>query len=162
MFFSKTNSSCVEPDELVAGERLQVFSEIPNTSGYWLIVIFLSKLKKFVRVTFNLANLTYICSVMLTEAAMMCWCDMHSIIFSYITYCSTTWSQASNTALKPLAFLYKQTLKVLDRKKSTYHHHCHIFKKYNLLNLENLIKYAHSCLMHKVPHGQAPPVLRHL
>lgn len=39
-FFSKTNSSCVEPDELVAGERLQVVSEIPNTSGYWLISFF--------------------------------------------------------------------------------------------------------------------------
>ncbi len=47
------------------------------------------------------------------------------MIFSHITYCLTTWSQASNTSLKPILSLYKQTLKVLD-KKTIHYHHCDI------------------------------------
>ena len=80
------------------------------------------------------------------------------MIFSHFTYCLTTWSQAGNTALKPLFSLYKKTIKVLDKKSNDYHH-CHILSKYKLLNLENLIKYAHLCLIYKIIHGLAPPVL---
>lgn len=88
---------------------------------------------------------------MSTEVRMM---YVYSMIFSHITYCSTTWAQASNTILKPLISLYKQTLKVLDRK-SRYYCNCRIMTKYNFLNWENLIKYADSCL-----HGLVHTVLR--
>ena len=83
---------------------------------------------------------------------------MHSMILSHITYCLTTWSQASNTSLKSLLSLYKKTIKVLDRK-SIYYHHCHVLKKYSLLNFENLIIYADLCLVYNILHGLAPPVL---
>ncbi len=59
---------------------------------------------------------------MSTKAAKM---FMHSMIFSHITYYLTLWSQASNTSLKPILSIYKQTLKVLD-KKTIHYHHCDI------------------------------------
>ena len=102
-----------------------------------------------------MANFRHIRSCMSTKAALI---YMHSMIFSHITYCLTTWSQVSNTALKPLHSLFKKTLKVLDRKSDNYHH-CHILLKYKLLHWENMIKYSHSCLMYKIIHGLVPPVL---
>ncbi len=77
-------------------------------------------------IKFNLAHFKYARSCMSTKAAKM---FMHSMIFSHITYCLTTWSQASNTSLKPILSLYKQTLKVLDKKTIHHTHHCDIKKK---------------------------------
>ena len=157
-FFRKTKSRVAEPDIFVAGEKLEAVSEFK----YLGVLIdsnlsFKAHIKKVCnRVKFNLANFKYIRSCMSLEAAMM---YMHSMIFSHITYCLTTWSQASNTALKPLLSLYKQTLKVLDKKPKHYHH-CQILTKYKFLNWENLIKYTDSCLMYKILHKLAPPVLR--
>ncbi len=82
---------------------------------------------------------------------------MHSMIISHITYCLTTWSQASITTLKPLESLYKQSLKTLD-KKSVQFHHCSILKKYNLLSWDNLIKYVHICLLFKTMHSLSSPL----
>ncbi len=91
---------------------------------------------------------------MSADAALM---YMHSMIISHITYCLTTWSQASITTLKPLEFLYKQSLKTLD-KKSVQFHHCSILKKYNLLSWDNLIKYVHICLLFKTMHSLSSPL----
>ena len=157
MFFSKTKIHCPEPEVVVDGERLRVVSDFK----YLGVLIdnnltFKEHIKKVSKcVKFNLSNFRHIRSCMSTKAALM---YMHSMILSHITYCLTTWSQASNTALKPLLSLYKKTLKVLDRKSNNYHH-CHILLKYKLLNWENLIKYSHSCLMYKIIHGRAPPAL---
>ncbi len=102
-------------------------SQILNIWVYILIAILLLDhiIKKVCNnIKFNLANFRYARSCMSTKAAKM---FMHSMIFSHIT-CLTTWSQASNTSLKPILSLYKQTLKVLD-KKSVHHDHCDILKK---------------------------------
>lgn len=157
MFLSKSKSRCVEPDIVVAGERIQVVSEFKYLGVYIdNNLTFKSHIKKVCNhIKYNLANFRYVRSCMSKRAAMM---FMHSMILSHITYCLTTWSQASNTSLKPLLSLYKKTLKVLD-KKSIYYHHCHVLKKYNLLNFENLIIYADLCLVYKILHGLAPPVL---
>ncbi|OOO00385.1 MAG: hypothetical protein ATN35_07545 [Epulopiscium sp. Nele67-Bin004] len=157
MFFSKTKIHCPEPDVIVDGERLRVVSDFK----YLRVVIdnnltFKEHIKKVSKcIKFNLANFRHVRSCMSTTAALM---YMHSMILSHITYCLTTWSQASSTALKPLFSLYKKTIKKLDKKSNDYHH-CHILLKYKLLHLENLIKYAHLCLMYKIIHGLAPPVL---
>ncbi len=82
---------------------------------------------------------------------------MHSMIISHITYCLTTWSQASITTLKPLESLYKQSLKTLD-KKSVQFHHCSILKKYYLLSWDNLIKYVHICLLFKTMNSLFSPL----
>ncbi len=82
---------------------------------------------------------------------------MNSMIISHITYCLTTWSQASITTLKPLESLYKQSLKTLD-KKSVQFHHCSILKKYNLLSWDNLMKYVHICLLFKTMHSLSSPL----
>jgi len=46
------------------------------------------------------------------EAAKM---FMNSMVISHMTFCLTTWSQASSVTLKPLESLYKRTLKVFDK-----------------------------------------------
>jgi len=83
---------------------------------------------------------------------------MHSMILSHFTYCLTSWSQANSTILKPLQSLYKQTLKVLD-KKPKHFHHCTILLKYNILSWENLTKFINCCQVYKILHGMAPPPL---
>ncbi len=62
------------------------------------------------------AALMYMHSILMymhsnSEAALM---YMNSMIIYHITYCLTTWSQASITTLKPLESLYKQSQKNLD------------------------------------------------
>lgn len=107
MFFSKTNSACVEPDVFVLGERLQVASEY----RYLGILIdstlsFKPQVKRVCnRVKFNLSNFRFIRDHMSTEAAKM---YMYSMVISQITYCLTTWSQASATTLLPVQSLYKK------------------------------------------------------
>lgn len=41
---------------------------------------------------------------------------MHATIFAHMSYCLTFWSQADDTVIKPLKSLYKQALKILDKK----------------------------------------------
>lgn len=157
MFFTKTHNSTPNPDILIAGEKVQIVTEFK----YLGIIIdsqlnFKSHATKTVNIIkFNLSNFRYIRNNMSTQAAKM---FMHSMIFSHITYCLTSWSQADQTTLKPLQSLYKQTLKVLDRKPRRYHH-CNILSKYNLLSWENLIKFTNICLAYKILHGLAPPPL---
>ncbi len=86
------------------GERLQVVSEYK----YLGVLIdsklsFKAQVKKVCnRVRFSLSNLRFIRDYMSSDAALM---YMHSMIISHITYCLTTWSQASITTLKPLVFV---------------------------------------------------------
>ncbi len=84
---------------------------------------FKAQVKKFCNwVRFSLSNFRFIHDYMSSEVALM---YVHSTIISYITYCLTTWLQASITTLKPLESLYKQSLKTLD-KKSVQFHQCAI------------------------------------
>jgi hypothetical protein len=52
--------------------------------------------------------------------------------------------------------VYKQALKVLDRKPNS-HHHCYILRKHELLSWENLVQYTDTCLIFKILNGLAPP-----
>lgn len=44
------------------------------------------------------------------------------------SHCVTSWASACKTTLKSIETVFKQALKVLDRKSKT-HHHCQVFKK---------------------------------
>lgn len=72
---------------------------------------------------------------MRTDAAKL---FMHAMILSHFSYCSTTWSPTSLTLMQPLLSLYKQTLKVMDKKTNS-HHYCNIFRKHKLLTFENFL-----------------------
>ena len=158
MFFSKTNDCSENPDVLVSGEKLEIVKEFK----YLGIILdsnfnFRAHVKTVCkRIKFNLANFKFIRNSMSTQAAMM---YMHSMIFSHMSYCLTSWSQANHTTLKPLQSLYKQTLKVLDKKPRQFHH-CAILRKHNLVSWENMIKHKNACLFYKIIHGMAPPPLR--
>ena len=92
---------------------------------------------------------------MSTEAAKM---YMFSLILSHINYCLPTWSTANSTTLKPVMSLYKQALKILDKKPKS-HHHCSVLHKYRLLSWDNLITFKNCCLMFKIRFNLAPPPL---
>jgi len=100
----------------VSGEKIKVVSEFK----YLGIILdskltFKSQIKQVCnRVKFNIANFCFIQSHLSTEAAKM---FMYSMVLPHITYCLTTWSQAKKTMLKPLESLYKQTIKIFDKKK---------------------------------------------
>lgn len=93
---------------------------------------------------------------MSTDAAKL---YMHVMIFSHLTYCITTWSLSTNTALQPLQSLYKQALKILDKKPVSYHY-CKIVKKYKLLTFENFILFSNVSLVFKILHDLAPHPLK--
>ncbi len=70
----------------------------------------------------------------------------------------TSWSNTYSIVLKPLELLYKQALKILDKKQFSFHY-CHILNAYNLLSWENIINFKNVCLVYKIMHGLAPPPL---
>ncbi len=48
----------------------------------------------------------------------------------HLTYCLTSWAQASTTTLKSIQSLHKQVLKTFDEKPKSYHH-CNILSKHH-------------------------------
>uniref|UniRef100_A0A8C6PUA8 Reverse transcriptase domain-containing protein n=1 Tax=Nothobranchius furzeri TaxID=105023 RepID=A0A8C6PUA8_NOTFU len=66
---------------------------------------------------------------------------MHALIFPHLSYCITSWSQASSTTLKPIVLIYKQAIKIMDQKPLKWHH-CRILRKHNLLTFENFINFS--------------------
>ena len=157
MFFTKINSKILDPDIFVAGEKLQI---VPKLKYLGIILdstlSFRSHIKLISRrVKYNVVIFRSIRNCMSTQAAKM---YLHSMIISHLTYCMTSYSQACSTTLTPLESLYKQALKILDKKPYRYHH-CLILKKYNLLSWENLMKHTNICLMYRIINGVAPPPL---
>ena len=61
--------------------------------------------------------------------------------------------------MRPLESLYKNALKIHDKKTCQYYN-CKILDKHNFLNFENCIVYANVHLMFKIIHNAAPPPLR--
>ncbi len=119
---------------------------------------FKAQVKKVCKqVKLNLFNFKFIRDYMSLEAAKM---YMYFMVIAHMTYCLTTWSQASSVTLKRLESLYKRTSKVFD-KKSVHYHHCPILKKY-YLSWENMIKYENVCLMYKIIYGLSSPSLGQL
>ena len=150
-------SSTDNPHITVSGEKLQAVSEFKYL-GVWMDsnLSFKTHTEKIGnRVKFNLANFRFIRNYMSTEAAKM---YVHSMILTHFIYCITSWSQANSTTCKPLEALYKQTLKVLDKKPRLFHH-CPILEKYSILSWDNLRRYANTCLVYKVTHDLAAPPL---
>lgn len=90
-----------------------------------------------------------------------CTCILYTWILSHFSfsYCSTTWSQTSSTLMQPLQNLYKQALKVMDKKPNS-HHYCNIVKKNNLLTFENFLFMSNVGLVYKIIHDLAPQPLK--
>ena len=109
-------------------------------------------------VRYNLHNFRHIRYNLPEKAARS---YLHSMLFSRIEYCLSTWSYTSGTALKPIESLYNRSLKVFDKKKRSYHH-CNILSKYALLSFDNLVFYKSACLIFKALNGLAPPPLTDL
>ena len=108
------------------------------------------------RVKFNLRNFRHIRNQLPLDAAKL---YMHSMIFSHISYCITSWSQTGETTLAPLQTLYKQTLKVLDKKRLRYHH-CNIIQRHNLTTFGSFVFLADVCFVYKIMHDlPAPPLI---
>ena len=83
---------------------------------------------------------------------------IHAMIFSHISYCITVWSQASQSTIKPIASLYKQALKIMDKKQMKWHH-CIILRKYNMLSFDSFIQFSFIKLIFKCVNDVAPAVL---
>lgn len=115
---------------------------------------FKSHIKMISRIIkFNVSNFNQFRRSMTDHAAMT---FLHSMIFSHISYCITSWSLTGISILKPIERLYNRALKILDKKAFSYHH-CKILTKYKLLSFENFIKFKNACLIYKTLHGIAPP-----
>lgn len=158
MFFTKTACNSHEPDVYVSGERLQVMPEYKYLGIYLDSNLSFKKQVKNVAkvVKFQLFNFKYIRNSLTTDAAKL---YFNVMIIPFLTYCLTSWAQASSTTLKSIQILHKQALKVLDNKPKSYHH-CAILTKHSLLSWDNLIKFFNISLVFKVFHNMAPPPLR--
>lgn len=112
----------------------------------------------FKRVKFNLANFRFIQSHMSTEAAKIR-LGLHSMIFTlhsiFHNLCLTSWSQANHSTFKPLRSIIQTSTNTLD-KTSEHFRHCAIFKKYQILSWDGVMKYANLYLMYKVIHDLVP------
>lgn len=157
MYFTKSNSTSDNPGVFVAGEPIQVVSQF-KCLGI-ILDSTLSFKKQVKRVTqtakYNLSNFRFMRNCLTSTVALH---YMNAMIISHLMYCMTIWTHAKSTTMKPILSLYKQALKVLDRKPHTYHH-CHILSKYRILSWENLTKYTDACLLFKVLNGKARPPL---
>uniref|UniRef100_A0A3B3BZN4 Reverse transcriptase domain-containing protein n=1 Tax=Oryzias melastigma TaxID=30732 RepID=A0A3B3BZN4_ORYME len=157
MYFSKTNRASPDPDIEINGEKIEIVSHFKylglTIDSQLSFKTHIEKLCK--KIKFNLLNYRSIRNEMSLEAAKM---FLHSMIFSHFNDCITSWSQAGQSVKKPLEVLYKQAVKVLD-KKPRHYHHCAVFKKHSLLNWDNLHKFMDIRLMFKVLHNLAPDPL---
>lgn len=158
MMFSKRPSELQQSNVFLNGVELSLVKEFkylgltldPNLT-----------FKKHIRrithtVNFNVQNFRHIRPFMTLNAARM---FLHTMIFSHIEYCITSWSLAAGTTLKPIESLFKKAIKVLDRKPNSFHH-CTVLDKYGLLSFDNFIYFKIVCLIYKVLHGLAPPPLK--
>ncbi len=66
------------------------------------------------KIKFHLCNFKQIRGSLSEAAALM---FLHSMIFSHLSYCITSWSVTGSTILKPVELLYKKALKILDKKR---------------------------------------------
>ena len=81
------------------------------------------------------------------------------MILSHLHYCIIFWSQATKTVLRPIEVLYKQALKVMDRK-SLKHHHCNILSKYKLLSFDSLVLLSGVRFVFRIIYNATTPPLR--
>ena len=154
MYFSKRSNSTAHPDVTINGENIKI---VDNFKYLGIILdshlTFKKQVNKVVKtVKFGLSNFRIIRPYISLQAAKL---YMHAMILSHFNYCLTSWSQTGVTTLRPVESLYKQTLKVLDRKPNSFHH-CHIISKYNLFNMDSFKLYTDMCLVFRILNGLAP------
>ena len=80
------------------------------------------------------------------------------MIFSHLSYCITTWSQAYPTTIKPITALYNRSMKIMDKKPVRWHH-CQILEKHHMFNFDSFIDFSNLKLLFKCIHGHAPSLL---
>jgi len=107
------------------------------------------------KVKFNLRNFKQIRQFIPFGAAKV---FLHSMILSHMEYCCTSWTLTGMNTFKSIELLYKNALKVLDKKPMSFHI-CKILQKHNILSIENLIFFKYAGFVYKVLHGLAPPPL---
>lgn len=158
MFFHNRFKLNIIPDIYVDGTKLKNVEEFK-----YLGVILDSTLsfKKHIKklgntVKYSISNFRHIRNSLTVDAAVT---YVNAMIMSHLHYCLSSWSQANKTVLRSIDSLYKQALKVLDRRSFQYHH-CPILGKYNMLSLENIIRFSDLRLIHKIIHNAAPPPLK--
>lgn len=118
MFFSKSKGQTITANIKIRHESIDIVTEFkylgvtldPNLNFKKHI----KKMRKTIK--YNLANFRYRRSSLPMDVAKI---FMHGLIFSHISYCITCWGQASETTIKPLKSLYKQAIKILDKKNTS-------------------------------------------
>ncbi len=107
------------------------------------------------RITFNMTNFRHIKNNLTTKASKL---YINAMILSHINYRLTSWAQTGRTTLQSVETLYKQALKILDKKSDSYHHYT-ILTQYDFINWENVIEFANILLVYKTFHGLTRPQL---
>ena len=128
MYFSKRANTDSDTNVSVQGKTIEVVQEFKYL-GITLDsqLLFKRQIKNTVnRIKFNLSNFRFIRNNLTLESAKL---YFDTMIMSHMSYCVTSWASACKTRLKPIETVYKQALKVLDKKPKTYHH-CQILKKH--------------------------------
>uniref|UniRef100_A0A146QFL4 Reverse transcriptase-like protein n=1 Tax=Fundulus heteroclitus TaxID=8078 RepID=A0A146QFL4_FUNHE len=157
MMFTKKNIKLERSNVFLGGVELELVEEFKYL-GVTLDTTL--SFKKHIKITankikYNIRNFKQIRSSMTISSAKM---FLHSMIFSHIDYCITTYSLTGGTTLKPIEILFKKSLKIFDQKPLSFHQ-CNILEKYNMLKFENFIHFKNSSLIYKVLNGLAPPPL---
>ena len=150
----------MDPDVFFRGEKVGIVKKYK----YLGIIIdstlsFKDHVKKVSNnLRFTLSNFRHLRNHMSTQAARV---YLFSLILSHINYCLPTWSIANSTTLSPVMSLYKQAVKVLDKKPIRFHH-CSVLEKHRLLSWDNLVFFKNCCLMYKIRNNLAPPPLTNI
>lgn len=121
----------------------EIVEEVKETKYLGVIIDnnlrFQSQVKRVCKkVKLNLNCYRFIRRELSSQAALL---YLHAMIFSHLSYCLTSWSQTSPSTLKPVVSLYKQAIKVFDRKPRRWHH-CDIIHKHNLFTFENFVNFS--------------------
>ncbi len=98
--------------------------------------VHMKRLSKTVKTSLNFFRLIRSC--LSFKAAHL---YLHAMILSHLSSCITAWDMTTHSGTRPLSSLYKQALKILDRKPQKWHH-CKIIQKHNLLNFSNCINFS--------------------
>lgn len=123
---------------------------------YWTLN---SHLKKHIKkvsntIKFSILNFSQMRPFITTEAAKS---YLHCMVLSHLESWSTVWSFTGSTVLQHLVQLYKNAIKVFEKKPQSYHHK--IQEKYHFLSFDNFQTFKSTCLIYKCLLGLAPPPL---
>uniref|UniRef100_A0A8C6V2B9 Reverse transcriptase domain-containing protein n=1 Tax=Neogobius melanostomus TaxID=47308 RepID=A0A8C6V2B9_9GOBI len=158
MFFSTKPNKKTYPLITVKGEKIE------NVNEFRYLGIFLDSrlsFKKHIKkvchtIKYNLFTFKSIRNSLTIQGAKT---YFNAMILPHLLYGVSCWSQANKSTIKPLESLYKQALRILDRKSRQYHH-CQILTKYKMLNFECIVRSANLKLLFKIVNNVAPPPLK--